>query len=66
MEFEKLVEKILSEDVVSGGEASAFGPTADQPYGDHSDARNVFYYSGVMTRKGLRKNKSKKRKKKKS
>ena len=66
MEFRKIVEEVLVEDVMSGGEASAFGPAADQPYGDHSDARNVFYYSGVMTRKGLRKNKSKKRKKKKS
>jgi len=63
MEFEKLVEKILSEDVVSGGEGSAFGPNAAQPYGDNigSDARNVFYYSGVMTRKGKVKSKAPKR-----
>jgi len=66
MEFKKLVEDVLLEDVMSGGEASSFGPTADQPYGDHSDARNVFYYPGVMTRRGMRKGKSKKRKKKKS
>lgn len=65
MEFQKLVENVLNEEVVAGGEGSAFGPNADQPYGDHSDPRNVFYYPGVMTRKGLRR-KTKKRKKKKS
>lgn len=64
MEFEKLVRNILSEDVVAGGEGSAFGPNADQPYGDSigSDARNVFYYSGVYTRKGKTKSKVPKRK----
>ena len=66
MEFQKIVEEVLNEDVMSGGEGSAFGPTADQPYGEHSDARNVFYYPGVVTRKGIRKGKTKKRKKKKS
>ena len=61
MEFQKLVE-----DVMSGGEGSAFGPAANEPYGEHSDPRTPFVMGGVMTRSGMRKNKrSKKRKKRK-
>jgi hypothetical protein len=72
MEFEKLVEQILQEDVVAGGEGSAFGPnvgaTATEFSGDTyapGDARNPHgIYGGVMTRSGMRKKKrSKKRKK---
>jgi hypothetical protein len=72
MEFEKLVEQILQEDVVAGGEGSSFGPnvgsTATAFSGDNyapGDARNLHgLYGGVMTRSGMRKKKrSKKRKK---
>ena len=72
MEFEKLVEQILQEDVVSGGEGSAFGSgvvsTASAFSGDNyapGDARKPHgLYSGVMTRSGIRKKKrSKKRRK---
>jgi hypothetical protein len=64
MEFKKLVEQILQEDVVSGGEGSAFGPAASEPYGQHMDPRTPFVVGGVMTRSGMRKKKrSKKRKK---
>jgi hypothetical protein len=72
MEFEKLVEQILQEDVVAGGEGSAFGSnvgsTAAAFSGDNyapGDARNPHgLYSGVITRSGMRKKKrSKKRKK---
>ena len=72
MKFEKLVEQILQEDVVAGGEGSAFGPsvevTASAFSGDTyapGDARNPHgLYGGVMTRSGMRKKKrSKKRRK---
>ena len=64
MEFEKLVEQILQEDVVAGGEGSAFGPAASEPYGQHMDPRTPFVVGGVMTRLGMRKKKrSKKRRK---
>ena len=67
MEFRKIVEQIISEEVVSGGEGSAFGPNASQPYGDNigSDARNVFLYPGVITRNGKSKKSKKRRKRKK-
>lgn len=79
MEFQKIVEQVLQEDVVAGGAGSAFGPnvgaTATTFSGDNyapgprsvdapGDARKpTSLYGGVMTRKGLRKRKSKKRKK---
>jgi hypothetical protein len=75
MEFQKIVEEVLVEDVMSGGEGSAFGPnvgaTATAFSGDNyapGDARNLYgSYKGVMTRSGMRKPKKKKtRKKKKS
>ena len=70
MEFQKLVEKLLSEDVVAGGEGSAFGSsvgsTATAFSGDNyapGDARSVHgIYGGVISRSGIRKRKSKKRK----
>lgn len=72
MNFPRLVEQILQEDVVAGGDSSSFGPnvgdTATTFSGDNyapGDARNVFgVYSGVLTRSGMKK-KSKKRKSKK-
>lgn len=72
MEFQKLVEQVLREDAMSGGEGSVYGPnvgaTATTFSGDNlaaGDGRNVFgVYGGVMTRSGMRK-KSKKRKSKK-
>ena len=72
MEFEKLVEEILEEDVVSGGEGSAFGPnvsdTATAFSGDNyakGDARMPYsIYGGVLSRAGLRKRKRKKANKK--
>ena len=71
MEFQKLVEQVLQEDVVAGGAGSAFGPnvgsTASTFSGDTyapGDARKpTSLYGGVLTRKGLRKKNSKKRKK---
>ena len=72
MEFEKLVEQILQEDVVAGGEGSSFGPNVGSTAGAFSgdtyasgDARKPHgLYSGVMTRSGMRKKKrSKKRRK---
>ena len=74
MTFQQLVEQILQEDVVAGGDASAFGPnvgdTATTFSGDNyapGDARNVFgLYGGVPSRRGMKKSKkSKKRKPKK-
>ena len=66
MEFQKLVE-----DVMSGGEGSAFGSnvgsTATAFSGDNyapGDARNVSsVYGGMITRSGMRKKKPKKRRK---
>ncbi len=73
MKFREIVEKVLSEEVMSGGEGSAFGPnvgkTASEFSGDKyapGDARTPkSLYGGVLTRAGMRKGESKKRKKKK-
>ena len=68
MEFQKLVEQVLEEDVVAGGEASAFGPNAHLPYEQNTkdDARTMhgLYGGGVMTRSGMRKKKKKSKNKK--
>ena len=71
MKFQKIVEEILHEDVVAGGAGSAFGPnvgaTASVSSKDSyapGDARTPkSLYGGVMTRGGLRKKKSKGKKK---
>lgn len=71
MDFDKLVEKILNEDVVAGGEGSAFGPgvtnTASAFSGDTyapGDARvPKSIFGGVLTRYGMRKKKRKKKRK---
>lgn len=71
MNFRRLVEQILQEDVVSGGDSSAFGPnvgnTAAVFSGDNyasGDARNAFgLYGGVLTRRGIRKRKKSKKRK---
>lgn len=71
MEFQKLVEQILNENVVAGGEGSAFGPnvgsTASAFSGDNyapGDARKPHgLYGGVMTRSGMHKKNKRKRKK---
>lgn len=73
MEFQKIVEEVINEDVVAGGEGSSFGPnvgaTATPFSGDNyapGDARNPYsIYGGVMTRSGMKKRKSKKKKTKK-
>ena len=66
MEFQKIVEQVLKEETVAGGEGSAFGPAASEPYGQHMDPRTPFIVGGVLTRSGMRKKKrSKKRRKKK-
>jgi hypothetical protein len=68
MEFQKIVEEVIKESLMAGGEGSVFGSNADLPYGQNTegDARNVYgIYGGTLTRSGLRKNKSKKRKTKK-
>jgi hypothetical protein len=74
MEFQKIVEQVLKEETVAGGEGSSFGPnvgsTATPFSGDNyapGDARNPYgVYGGVLTRSGMRKKKrSKKRRKKK-
>lgn len=71
MEFEKLVEKILQEDVLAGGEGSSFGPgvvnTADQFSSDSyapGDARTPqsIFGGAVLTRGGLKKTSRKKKK----
>jgi hypothetical protein len=70
MEFKTLVEQVLEEDVVAGGSASAFGPnvsnTSTVMSGDNyapGDARTPkSLYGGTMTRNGIRKKKSKKKK----
>jgi len=68
MEFQKLVETFLSEDVMSGGAESAFGPGVQATASEFSkdsyatgDARTPkSLYGGVMTRMGMkRKSKSK-------
>ena len=70
MNFKELVESIIQEDVVAGGTGSAFGSgvtaTANafskDSYapGDSRVPKSLF--GGVMTRKGLRKRKLKKKK----
>jgi hypothetical protein len=66
MDFHKLVEQTLHEEVVAGGEGSAFGSAASEPYGQHMDPRTPFVMGGVMSRFGMKKKKkSKKRRKKK-
>jgi hypothetical protein len=75
MKFEELVQIVLKEESVSGGEGSVFGAnvgaTATPMSGDNyapGDARNLFgnVFSGVLTRSGLKKSKKNKRKRKKS
>ena len=59
MEFRRLVERIINEDVVAGGSSSAFGPSVSNSAfsGDNyatGDARvPKGLFSGVMTRSGL-------------
>lgn len=70
MEFQKLVEQVLFEDMVAGGPQSVLGPnvgaTATTFSGDNyapKDARvPMSLYGGVVTRKGLTKRKSRKNK----
>jgi len=72
MEFEKIVEKILQEDNVSGGSGSAFGPnvgsTATPFSGDNyakGDARRITgVFDGILTRNGMSKKASNKKAKK--
>lgn len=73
--IEQLVNEVLGEQNMSGGEGSAFGPgvqsTATHQSGDNyapGDARNLFGSGkkpGVITRWGLNRSKRKKRKSKK-
>lgn len=74
MNFQLIVEQLLSEESVAGGAESVFGPnvgnTATVVSGDNyatGDARRPSsLFGGVLTRNGMRKKKrSKKRKKKK-
>ena len=73
MEFEKIVEEVLKEDMTAGGASSVYGPnvgaTATSSSGDNlasNDARSVYgSYSGVMTRRGFKKSKTKNKKNKK-
>lgn len=70
MEFQKIVEQLIEEDVVAGGANSAFGPnvsnTSTVTSGDNyapGDARTPkSLYGGVISRNGIRKKKSKKKK----
>lgn len=73
MEFQKIVEELLQEDMTAGGEGSSFGPgvvnTADQFSSDSyapGDARtpSSIFGGAVLTRGGLKKTKRKKLKKK--
>ena len=74
MNFQQLVEQILHEDVVAGGDGSAFGPnvggTATAFSGDNyapGDARNVHgLYGGILSRSGMRGKRKKRKKRKKS
>ena len=71
MEFEKLVESLLREDMTASGEGSSFGPgvgnTANQfssdsyAPGDVRTPQSIFG-GAVLTRGGLRTTKKKKRK----
>ena len=74
MEFEKLVITTLKENAVAGGTGSVFGAnvtnTATGTSGDNyakGDARNVLggVQPGVLTRRGMLKNKSKNKKRRK-
>ena len=73
MEFQKIVEELLQEDMTAGGEGSSFGPgvvnTADQNSSDSyapGDARtpSSIFGGAVLTRGGLKRTKKKKSKKK--
>jgi hypothetical protein len=72
MEFQKIVDEVLTEDITAGGASSAYGPnvgaTASSTSGDNlaaGDARSVYgSYSGVMTRRGFKKHKAKNKKNK--
>ena len=73
MEFQKIVEQVLKEDMTAGGVNSVLGSnvgaTATQFSGDNyapGDARKpTSLYGGVITRRGMSKiNKKSKRKKK--
>jgi hypothetical protein len=73
MEFQKIVEELLQEDMTAGGEGSSFGlgvvNTADQFSSDSyapGDARTPqsIFGGAVLTRGGLKKTKKKKLKKK--
>jgi hypothetical protein len=74
MEFQKIVEEVLNEDVVAGGAGSSFGPnvgaTATEFSGDNyapGDARvPKSLFGGVITRSGINKRKKKSKNKKKS
>lgn len=72
MEFQKIVEELLQEDVLAGGLVSSFGPgvvaTADQFSSDSyapGDARTPHSVFGgaVLTRSGLSKSTRKKKRK---
>ena len=74
MEFQKIVEELLREDMTAGGEGSSFGPgvvnTADQFSSDSyasGDARTPqsIFGGAVLTRGGLKTTKKKKKKTKK-
>lgn len=74
MEFQKIVEELLQEDMTAGGEGSSFGPgvvsTANQFSSDSyapGDARTPqsIFGGAVLTRGGLKKTSKSKRKKKK-
>lgn len=73
MEFQKIVEELLEEDVLAGGVMSSFGPgvvnTANQFSSDSyapGDARTPqsIFGGAVLTRGGLKKTKKKRLKKK--
>ena len=74
MEFQKIVEEVLKEDMTAGGVNSVLGPnvgaTATQFSGDNyapGDARKpTSLYGGVITRKGMSKISKKSKRKKKS
>lgn len=74
MEFEKMVEEVLKEDMTAGGANSVLGPnvgaTATQFNGDNyapGDARKpTSLYGGVITRRGMSKTNKKSKRKKKS
>ena len=70
MEFEKIVESVLKEDMTAGGADSVFGPnvgaTATPFSGDNfakGDSRNVYSLTnGILTRFGMKSLRKKKRK----